>query len=233
MAATSSSRARGFGVPGSSEACSSSSWTPSDTASPTGTSRAAAAISGRSRRRRVPLVRIENGVPAAASARENAGHQPVAALGPLVRVGVRAERHVLTAPGRPGELPAQHLGHVDLHDDLAVEVGAGVELEPGVRSTGEAVDAGVRAAAVGIDRPAERHGRGRRHLVERAPRGHLVEADPGELGGGDRAEQAGDALEAGQRARHPRRRASAPPIAWRNSNTRSIGAVNRAILRCQ
>jgi hypothetical protein len=35
-------------------------------------------------------------------------------------------------PRRRGQLAAQHLGHVDLHDDLLVEIAPGVEVEVGV-----------------------------------------------------------------------------------------------------
>ncbi|SLH62211.1 Uncharacterised protein [Mycobacteroides abscessus subsp. abscessus] len=68
-ARTRSSRARGAGVPGSSCRCKSGSRIAIETASRTSTSRAARLSSGRSRRNRVPLVRMENGVPASVSAR--------------------------------------------------------------------------------------------------------------------------------------------------------------------
>ncbi|PQM47343.1 hypothetical protein C1Y40_02475 [Mycobacterium talmoniae] len=68
IAAISPSRACGVGVPGSMSLCSAGSATASDTATETATFCAAAVISGRSRRSRVPLVRMENGVPDSASA---------------------------------------------------------------------------------------------------------------------------------------------------------------------
>ena len=66
-------------------------------------------------------------------------HQLVAALDPLVRVGVRPQRDVLALPRRPRELRPQHLGHVDLDDDLLLEVPPGVEVEVLVRRAREAV----------------------------------------------------------------------------------------------
>ena len=68
MAEINPSRACGEGVPGSTSLCSSGSPTASDTATLTSTRRAASAISGRSRRSSVPLVRMENGVPESARA---------------------------------------------------------------------------------------------------------------------------------------------------------------------
>ena len=66
-------------------------------------------------------------------------HEPVAPLDPLVRIGVGPDRHQLPLPARPRQLPPQHLRRVDLDDDLALEVAAGVEAEVGVGATGEAV----------------------------------------------------------------------------------------------
>jgi hypothetical protein len=36
---------------------------------------------------------------------------------------------MLAPPGRPRQLDAEHLGRVDLDDDLALEVAVGVEVE--------------------------------------------------------------------------------------------------------
>jgi hypothetical protein len=47
---------------------------------------------------------------------------------------------VLALPSRARELRAQELGDVDLDDDLALEVLAGVQIEIGVGRSGEAVD---------------------------------------------------------------------------------------------
>src|SRR5262249_19209938 len=66
-------------------------------------------------------------------------HQRVAALGPLVRLGVGTHGHVLAGPLRRAELGGEDLPGVDLDHDLAVEVVPGVEVEVGVRVPGEAV----------------------------------------------------------------------------------------------
>jgi hypothetical protein len=68
IARTSSKRALGVGVPGSSAAWMVSSVSAIDTPMLTGTARLATASSGRSHRAVVPLVKIENGVPDPASA---------------------------------------------------------------------------------------------------------------------------------------------------------------------
>ena len=70
----------------------------------------------------------------------DAAGEPIAALDPLVRVRVGAERDVIALPRRPPQLGAQHLGHVDLDHDLAIEVVAGVQVEVGVGGASEAVD---------------------------------------------------------------------------------------------
>jgi hypothetical protein len=104
-------------------------------------------------------------------------HQPVARLDPLVGVGVRAERDVLARPCGTPQLPAQNLRSVDLDHDLALEVAPGVEVQIAVSRAREAIHAGVRAAPVRVDRPAERHRRPLRHAVEHRTRVDLVEAD--------------------------------------------------------
>ena len=70
---------------------------------------------------------------------DDAGHQLVAALGPLVAVHVHADRDVLARPARRGQLLADQLGRVDLDHDLRVEVGARVHVQVGVGVPGEAV----------------------------------------------------------------------------------------------
>ena len=59
---------------------------------------------------------------------EDLRHHPVAALDPLVGVGVRPQRHQLPLPARPRQLRPQQLRHVDLDDDLTLEVAAGIEV---------------------------------------------------------------------------------------------------------
>ena len=75
------------------------------------------------------------------------------------------------------------LRRVDLDDDLALEVPAGVEVQVGVGGPSKAVSAGMRAAAIRVDRPAERHPRCLGHPVQDRLRADLVEADVQRLGG--------------------------------------------------
>src|SRR3954447_14978876 len=72
-------------------------------------------------------------------------HELVAPLDPLVRVGVGPHRDVLALPGRLRQLDPQHLGRIDLDDDLLLEVAARVEVQVGVGWAGEAVLAGMAA----------------------------------------------------------------------------------------
>ena len=74
---------------------------------------------------------------------DDPGHEAVASLCPLIGIGVRAQCDMLVGPFRPRQLRGEHLGDVDLDDDLAIEVGAGVEVEVAMGAAGEAVDAGV------------------------------------------------------------------------------------------
>ncbi len=117
---------------------------------------------------------------------DDARHQPVAALGALVAVDVRPHGDVLAAPAPRAQLAAEQVGGVHLDDDLRVESGARVEVQVAVRLAGEAVDAGVGAAAVRIHRPGERHARGAGHAVDDGAGPHLVEGDAAELGGVER-----------------------------------------------
>jgi hypothetical protein len=63
----------------------------------------------------------------------------------LVRIGVGPEGDKLAFPRRPSQLRVEQLGHVDLDDDLALEVAAGVHVEVGVGVAGEAVSTGMGA----------------------------------------------------------------------------------------
>jgi hypothetical protein len=60
--------------------------------------------------------------------REDLRHHPVAALDPLVGVGVRPQCDQLPLPARPRQLGPQQLRHVDLDDDLTLEVSTGIEV---------------------------------------------------------------------------------------------------------
>src|SRR6478735_9474399 len=87
----------------------------------------------------------------------DAAHELVAALHPLVGVGVRPQRDVLALPRGLAQLGPQDLGDVDLDDDLLLEIASGVEVEIRVRGTGEAVvaDDAVRDEVAGPGRDVE------------------------------------------------------------------------------
>src|SRR4051812_9282953 len=85
-------------------------------------------------------------------------------------------------PPLPRQLDAQYLGDVDLDDDLALEVAPRIEVEVLVRGTSKAILASMGTTSVRVDRPAERHPRLLRHLVQRALRADLVEAHVQRLG---------------------------------------------------
>src|SRR6185436_13466295 len=99
--------------------------------------------------------------------------EPVAALARLVRFGVRAERDRLAGPGGLPQVGAEALDRVDLHHDALLEVAAAVESEVLVRRPREAVRAGVRAAAVRVDRVPERHARALGNAADDAPRAYV------------------------------------------------------------
>ena len=153
-------RAAAVGVPGSTSACRSGSKTAMDIARSTGPCSAIRASSGRSRRSSVPFVSSETGVPRVGERLEDPGHQPVAPLRPLVRIGVRAERDRRAAPRRAARARRAAPRATFTFTTTSASKSAGsVELEVPVRGSREAVDAGVRAAAVGVDRPAVRRAR--------------------------------------------------------------------------
>ena len=60
-------------------------------------------------------------VPVVGERPDDSRHQPVAALGTLVRVGVGSHRDALALPALGRELTPEHLGRVDLDDDLRFE----------------------------------------------------------------------------------------------------------------
>ena len=162
---------------------------------------------------------------------DDSGHQPVAALGALVGVGVGAQGDRVVGPARAVQLPAQHVGDVGLDDDLVVEVGAGVEVEIGMRVAGEAVDTRMRAAAIGVDGPLERQLRGRRDPVQGGLGEHLVERDPGELRGANRPDEPVVGVESGKGSGQLRPDRLTLPSHGDHSNTRTrrsrepVGAV--------
>ena len=125
-------------------------------------------------------------VPPAAVGEEpvlRAGHQP-GAVGegdPVGRLGGRpvgedGGRHV--APVRAGAHRAEHgVAHRELGQRLGATVGHQHRGVPG-----QAVRAGVRAAAIGVDGPLERHPRGAGHPVDDRFRPDLVERHALEAG---------------------------------------------------
>ena len=77
---------------------------------------------------------------------------------------------------RPGELVPEALGRIALRNDDPLEIEARRQIEIGMGGTGEAVDAAMLAAAIGIDRLLERDvGR----VVRRDDLARLLEADLG------------------------------------------------------
>ncbi len=114
--------------------------------------------------------------------REDLRHHPVAALDPLVGVGVRPQRHQLPLPARPRQLGPQQLRDVDLDDDLALEVTARVEVEIGVRPPGEAIDTSMAASSERVDRPVESVAAAG-DVVQRRAGADLVEVDAHRLRG--------------------------------------------------
>src|SRR5437764_6049919 len=103
-----------------------------------------------------------------------AARQAVLAVGGLVRVGAGAQRHPLALPAGTTQLGAQDVHQVDLDENLTLEVGRR-ELQPLVVATGVAIAAGMTAALVGVEGPAEGHAC---HAVEGAAAAYLVIADP-------------------------------------------------------
>jgi hypothetical protein len=79
----------------------------------------------------------------------------VLALDRLVGVGDRAKRNVFRHVARVAELLLQQRGGVDLGVQLGLEIEAGGVAQIAVRWAGEAIDAAVLAAAVGVDRLIE------------------------------------------------------------------------------
>ena len=97
------------------------------------------------------LVTMPTGMAGAVQHLEDRAGDAVLALDRLVGVGDGAERDVLRHVARVGQLPLQQLGGVDLGVELGLEVEAGRVAEVAVRGPGEAIDAAVLAAAIGVD----------------------------------------------------------------------------------
>lgn len=86
---------------------------------------------------------------------QTAPRQRVDGLQGLVAVGVSGEGDRVALPSRTRDLGAEKVGGVGLDDDLAVEIGPGAEAQVLVAGTGVTVSAGVKAAAIGVDRKAK------------------------------------------------------------------------------
>ncbi len=105
----------------------------------------------------------------------------VLALGVLVGVGVGPHGHVVAGPGPGAQLGPHPLDRVHLDHDPALEVLAGPKAQVVVGGPGEAVGAGVAAAAVGVDGVAEGHPAGLGHPVDHRARLDVEELHPGVL----------------------------------------------------
>src|SRR4051812_16118528 len=89
----------------------------------------------------------------------------------LIGIGGRADGHSFALPRRPIQLACEDVGDIGFDENHGRELVAGIHFELGVIATGEAVVAAMRAAAVRIQRPAERHAA---HAIERRPARHLL-----------------------------------------------------------
>ena len=88
---------------------------------------------------------------------QRAARELVVPFDRLIRIGRRAERRQLARPARMIELAAQHLDEVRLDEDHRRKLVSDAELELRLVAAREAVVARVRAAAVRVQRPLERH----------------------------------------------------------------------------
>jgi hypothetical protein len=91
----------------------------------------------------------------------------------LIGIGRRADGDLLADPRRSVQLAAKHVDQVDLHEDDGREVVVRAELELRLVPPREAVVAGVRAPAIRVQRPAERHALDR---IERRSACHFLVA---------------------------------------------------------
>ena len=159
---------------------------------------------------------------------EDPRHQLVLALGPLVDVHVGAHGDVLALPLAGVQLLADQVRGVDLDHDLGVEVMPGVQVQVGVRVAGEAIDACMATATIGINSPAERDPRGVGHPVDHAARVHFEEGHAAEA---RRVERPGDGAALEQRGRRRAARPSDPgcmrPAAGQLRATGPLGRVER------
>jgi hypothetical protein len=99
-------------------------------------------------------------------------------LGLLVGIAGGAEDDQFSLPVRLAQLLAQDPRGVRLDDNAGLEVAPGVVAEVLMSAAREAVDAGVLAAAIGIDAPAEPEP-GRVRVVNNCLALDFLERDPG------------------------------------------------------
>ena len=102
---------------------------------------------------------------------ERSTRELVVALDRLVGIGGGSDGDRVTRPGRLVELPAEYLDQIHLHEDQRRELVVRAELELRLITASEAVVAAVRAAAVRVQRPVERHAL---HRVQRRAAGDFL-----------------------------------------------------------
>ena len=102
---------------------------------------------------------------------QRAARQLVVTFDRLVGIGRGADGHLLARPRRLVELAAQHFRKIRLHEDDRREVIARPQLELRLIPAREAVVAGVRAAAIRVQRPVEGHAL---DGIERGPASHFL-----------------------------------------------------------
>ncbi len=108
---------------------------------------------------------------AAEQSLESAACELVVTLDRLIRVRGGTDRNELAFPGGFVELAAEHLDQVGLHEDQRRELVARPELELRLVAARKAVVAAVRASAVRVECPVERHPF---HAVQRRPARHFL-----------------------------------------------------------
>jgi hypothetical protein len=86
---------------------------------------------------------------------EDAARDPELALGRLIGIGIGAHGDRLACIPRLGELGLEQPGRFRLDEDAALEIEPGRQAEIGMGRAGEAIDAAMLAAAIGVDRAVE------------------------------------------------------------------------------
>ncbi len=110
-------------------------------------------------------------IPCAHQRLQRFARQLVMAFDRLVTVGRGADCDVLAGPRGPRQFTFEHLDEVLLYQNHRREFVVGVHLELAVIAPRIAIMATVRAAAIGVERPVERHSF---HAVERRTAGHFL-----------------------------------------------------------